>query len=60
MFRVMWKLIIINALIWAAVILATAYFTNDHDNYQKLFGVLIVAAGFQNALLYEFLRKAKK
>ena len=54
------KLLIINAVIWAAVILSASYLVKNNENYESLFGVLIVGAGLQNAILYNFLKKEKK
>jgi hypothetical protein len=54
------KQILLNAIIWAAVILIASYLFKGHENYKTLFGVLIVAAGFQNALLYNAFKKGKQ
>lgn len=53
------KILIINAIIWALVILIAAYLFNDHENYKYLFGVLIVAVGLENALISFFMKKKK-
>jgi hypothetical protein len=53
------NLLIINALIWAAVILIASYLFKDAENYKYLFGVLIVAAGLQNSLIYNARKKEK-
>jgi glucose-6-phosphate-specific signal transduction histidine kinase len=54
------NLLIISAIIWAIVILAASYLMKDHDNYQSLFGVLLVAAGLHNGIIYNALKKEKK
>ena len=54
------KLLIINAVIWAAVILLCSYWFSDTENYSYLFGTLIVAAGLQHSLTYDFIRKQGK
>lgn len=53
------NLLIISAIIWAAVILLASYFCGDAENYQTLFGILIVAAGLHNSIIYNFLKKQK-
>lgn len=47
------KLLIVNALIWAAVILITAYLFKDSEEYGVLFGVLIVASTLTNGLIHQ-------
>lgn len=51
------KILIINAVIWAVVILLAAYLFKGAENYEYLFGILLVAAGLQNAVIYEVLKK---
>jgi hypothetical protein len=51
------KSILINAVIWALVILLASYLYKDTENYKYLFGILIVAAGLQNAIFYNALKK---
>ncbi len=51
-------------MIWVVVILLASYLYSDTENYKYLFGVLLVAAGLQNALIYsalknEFYKKPK-
>ena len=53
------NLLIINAIIWAVVILLASYLLSDAENYQYLFGILLVAAGLQNSLIYNALKKKK-
>lgn len=55
----MGKILIINAIIWAAVILIASYLVKDHENYKYLFGVLILAAGLENGLIFSFFKKKK-
>jgi len=54
------KLILINAIIWAAVILITAWLFKDHPNYMYGFGVIIVAATLMNGFIHNATRKKKK
>ncbi|WP_445382654.1 hypothetical protein [Robiginitalea sp. IMCC43444] len=53
------KLLILNALIWAAVILIASYLYKGTENYQFLFGTLVVAAILTNGFIYEILRSKK-
>jgi glucose-6-phosphate-specific signal transduction histidine kinase len=52
--------LILSAIIWAVVILAASYLMKDHENYQTLFGVLLVAAGLHNGIIYNLLKNEKK
>ena len=49
--------LIISAIIWAVVILLASCLYSDTENYKYLFGVLLVAAGLQNGLIYNALKK---
>lgn len=51
--------LIINAVIWAVVILIASYLYKDTENYKYLFGILLVGAGLQNAIISKALRKEK-
>lgn len=53
------KLLIINALIWAIVILLASYLIKGSENYNSLLGILLVAAVLQNSVVYEVLKKKK-
>jgi hypothetical protein len=50
------NILIISAIIWVVVILLASYLYGDSENYKYLFGVLLVAAGLQNALIYNSLK----
>jgi hypothetical protein len=50
---------IINALIWAAVILLVSIFAKDLPEYKYIFGGLVFASGLQVSLLNDLLRKDK-
>ncbi len=52
------KLILINAIIWAAVILVTAWFFKDHEHYMYVFGTEVVAATLMNGFILEARKKA--
>ena len=51
------NILIISAIIWAVVILLASYLYSGTENFKYLFGVLLVAAGLQNALIYNGLKK---
>ena len=50
---------IINALIWASVILLVSFFAKDIPEYKYIFGGLIFAAGLQVSLLNDLMKKNK-
>ena len=51
------NILIISAIMWAVVVLLASYLYSDTENYKYLFGVLLVAAGLQNGLIYNALKK---
>lgn len=53
------KLILINAIIWAFMILLSAWLFKGDENYQYLFGALAIGAGLTNSLIYGESRKEK-
>ncbi len=53
------KILIVNALIWAAVLLATLYFFKGNENYMYFLGIWTVGFTLQNGLNYSILRKMK-
>jgi hypothetical protein len=53
------NLLIINAVIWAAVILLASYLLKDAENYKYLFSILLIAAGLQNGVIYNAMKKGK-
>ena len=54
------KFIIINAVIWASVILAISYFAKDVENYNYMFLILVFASGLQMSLLNNLSKKNKR
>ena len=50
---------IINALIWAAVILLVSFFAKDLPENKYIFGGLVFAAGLQVSLLNDLIQKEK-
>ena len=53
------NVLIVNAIIWASIILLASYLYKDTENYKYLFGALVVGAGFTNAIIYDALKKGK-
>ena len=53
------NVLVINAIIWAVVILLAYYLYKDTENYKFLFGTLLVAAGLTNAFIYNGLKKGE-
>ncbi len=51
------SILIINALIWAAVIFIASWFFRDSENYNYLLGALVVGFTLQNGLTYQFLKR---
>ena len=56
----MGKIIIINALIWAAVLLIASYFFKGHEYYDLFFGFWVVGFTVVNSFLSLRKRKEKK
>jgi hypothetical protein len=50
------KVLILNALIWAGVILVASTLVGDHPKYQILIGILAVGFTLQNGFTYAFLK----
>lgn len=50
---------IINAVIWASVILLVSYFAKDLENYKYIFLILVFASGLQVSLLNGLAKKEK-
>lgn len=51
------NILIINALIWAGVILIVSYLSKGMENQTMLMGVLAVGFTLQNGFTYNALRK---
>ena len=51
------KVLLLNALIWAGVILAASILVGEHPQYQILIGVLAVGFTLQNGFTYAFLKE---
>ena len=45
------RLILINAIVWAAILLIASWLFKDDPNYIYFFGILIFAAGLMNSLI---------
>ena len=50
---------IINALIWASVILTISFFAKELPEYKYIFGGLVFASGLQVSLLNDLMKKEK-
>ena len=50
---------IINALIWAFVILLVSFFAKDLPEYKYIFAGLVFASGMQVSLLNDLMKKGK-
>ena len=53
------RTILINAVIWAVVILSSSWLFKDSANYGYLLAILVMGAGFTNSLLYSQFQKGK-
>jgi len=51
------KILILNAIIWAIVILVASTLVGDHKNYQLLIGVIAVGFTLQNGFSYALLKQ---
>jgi hypothetical protein len=50
------KVLILNALIWGAVILITSSLVGNHEKSEAIIGVIVVAFALQNGFTYAFLK----
>ncbi|THD67429.1 hypothetical protein E7Z59_07135 [Robertkochia marina] len=54
------KILIINAIIWAIVIVAISFWAKESEYYKYILGVLVVGFTLQNGFTYEILKKEKR
>ncbi|MBO6607188.1 hypothetical protein [Psychroserpens sp.] len=54
------KLVLINAIVWATIILVASYLFRDVANYKYFFFVLIFSAGLMNMLISKYAAKTVK
>ena len=54
------KLILINAIVWATIILVVSYMFKEVPNYNYFFIGLIFCAGLMNSLIYSFSKKENR
>ena len=54
------NVLIVNAIVWAVIILLASYLYKDTESYEYLFGALIIGAGLTNAVIYSALKKREK
>jgi hypothetical protein len=59
-FKRMKKIILINALIWAALLLGAAGILNDHPNFIYMFFGIVVAFSILHGLLADFEKRKRK
>jgi hypothetical protein len=50
------KVLILNALIWGAVILITSSLVGNHEKSEAIIGVIVIAFALQNGFTYAFLK----
>ena len=53
------KIILINAIIWASMILLAAWLFKGDENHTYMFGALLVGFTLMNGMLYNHERKGK-
>lgn len=54
------KLILINAIVWATLILVASYLFKDAPNYNYFFLALVFSAGLMNSLILRYSPRAEK
>lgn len=54
------KLILINAVVWATIILVGAYLFKGDENWKYFFGLVLVAFSIVNGLMASLVKKDKK
>ena len=54
------KLILINAVVWATIIMVGAYLFNGDENWKYFFGLILVAFSIINGLMANLAKKDKK
>ncbi len=59
-FYPMKRFVIINALIWAFLIIAITFFAKDLPNYKYIFAILVFASALQISLLNSLGAKSKQ
>ena len=54
------KLILINAVVWATIIMVGAYLFKGDENWKYFFGLILVAFSIINGLMANLAKKDKK
>ena len=54
------KLILINAIVWATIIMVGAYLFKGDENWKYFFGLILVAFCIVNGLMANLIKKDKK
>ncbi|SFJ64156.1 hypothetical protein [Olleya namhaensis] len=54
------KLILINAIVWASIVMVGAYLFKGDENWKYFFGLILVAFSIVNCLMANLIKKDKK
>ncbi|WP_272024039.1 hypothetical protein [Olleya namhaensis] len=54
------KIILINAIVWATIIMVGAYLFKGDENWKYFFGLILVAFSIVNGLMANLIKKDKK
>ncbi|MCX2718893.1 hypothetical protein [Lentiprolixibacter aurantiacus] len=54
------NILLINAIVWAAVLLIASWMFKDDPNYKYFFGVLVFAAGFTNSVIHSASKRRRE
>ncbi|PKG50465.1 hypothetical protein [Olleya sp. 1-3] len=54
------KLILINAIVWATIVIVGAYLFKGDENWKYFFGLILVAFSIVNGLMANLIKKDKK
>ena len=54
------KLILINAIVWASIVMVGAYLFKGDENWKYFFGLILVAFSIVNGLMANLIKKDKK
>jgi hypothetical protein len=54
------KLILMNAVVWATIIMVGAYLFKGDENWKYFFGLILVAFSILNGLMANLAKKDKK
>ncbi|WP_282070398.1 hypothetical protein [Olleya namhaensis] len=54
------KLILINAIVWASIVMVGAYLFKGDENWKYFFGLILVTFSIVNGLMANLIKKDKK